>query len=93
MWAILVVSVTNSGTGTGIGGNAQSAVQLVDERGRTSTSTSDVAFLSEVAAEFGTQQPYISISPGVTDQMVFVFQMPPDARTLTLRATPFQCMP
>lgn len=93
MWAVLVVSVTNRGTDLANGGEANQAVRLVDERGREFTATTDVAFLIDVAAEVMSKQPYDLLAAGVTDQFVFVFPVAPDARTLTLRAAPFQCMP
>ena len=88
MWLVAIVNMTNQAMAVGIPADT---VSLRDERGREFTRNGDVLFLTEVGREYGVQQPYIIVQPGITEQVVMVFAVAPDAQTLTLASSNFQC--
>ena len=88
MWVTAVVTALNTGIEDSI---PAGTTELRDDRGRQVTPNTDVAFLTLVGEAYGVQQPYIVIGAGLSERMVMVFPVAPDARSFSLVSSNFQC--
>jgi hypothetical protein len=89
-WVIVVASVTN--TGAQPDDTFRIAV-LVDERGRRfeSLSSSDFPPYFDVRRQLGVRSHVDDIQPGITAQVLWVFEVPRDVRRLQLASAVARC--
>lgn len=89
-WVIVVASVTNTGAQPD---DPFRVAVLIDERGRRfeSLSSSDFPPYFDVQRQLGVRSHVDDIQPGITAQVLWVFEVPRDVRRLQLASAAARC--